>query len=288
MFYTIILLNFISTNACFFQFLVVQQNFSAYSRSHHFATLDEQQSMQHCKERNVWQHCAREVVIDKNTRQPMAWRKKKRRKSIDTLYIAPFYNQHTLVSLHQFVSLFSVVCHCAAANKIFIIIAANFSNVFGRQFVWETALISHRQSTPCIYWATQQHTEWQIAPTKLWSHIQVKIQLVYLCARDFPPRFHAKFTQECRPRFVPFCVYSLVMPELAYFPFGFSWSPWQFFCYVLWFSVAAQEEYRQFSHSVFHAIVFANIVVVVVLVVVGLVLCLGRATLKIIFVHGRV
>lgn len=203
-------------------------------------------------------------------------------------YIAPFYNQHTLVSLHQFVSLFSVVCHCAAANKIFIIIAANFSNVFGRQFVWETALISHRQSTPCIYWATQQHTEWQIAPTKLWSHIQVKIQLVYLCARDFPSRFHAKFTQECRPRFVPFCVYSLVMPELAYFPFGFSWSPWQFFCYVLWFSVAAQEEYRQFSHSVFHSIVFANIVVVVVLVVVGLVLCLGRATLKIIFVHGRV
>lgn len=40
----------------------------------------------------------------------------------------------------------------------------------------------------------------------------------------------------------------------------------------------------QFSHS----IVFANIVVVVVLVVVGLVLCLGRAILKIIFVHGRV
>lgn len=84
MFYTIILLYFISTNACFFQFLVVQQNFSAYSRSHHFATLDEQQSMQHCKERNVWQHCAREVVIDKNTRHSTTRRKKKRSKSIDT------------------------------------------------------------------------------------------------------------------------------------------------------------------------------------------------------------
>lgn len=85
MFYTIILLYFISTNACFFQFLVVQQNFSAYSRSHHFATLDEQQSMQRCKVSKVWQHCARAVVIDKNTEKLTAWRKAKRSKSIDII-----------------------------------------------------------------------------------------------------------------------------------------------------------------------------------------------------------
>lgn len=45
-------------------------------------------------------------------------------------YIAPFYNQHSLVTQDQFVSLFSVVCHCAAANKILIVIAANFCQRF--------------------------------------------------------------------------------------------------------------------------------------------------------------
>lgn len=136
------------------------------------------------------------------------------------------------------------------------------------------------QTINALHLSSNQHTEWQIAPTKLWSHIQVKNKKksnLFTCARDFPPHFHAKFPQDCRQ-----CV-SLVMHELAYFPFDCPWSPWQFFCYVLWFSATAQEgiatqqeEYRQFSLS-FPQQLFLPMLLLLLLLLLALSCCSGRA-----------